>query len=667
MKRLLTVLLLLATVLSVAVSARGADAYQFLLLEDSTRRLMVITPDKGLQLLTDQYVLEYHYDEQARLVYYTAMENGWPVLCAIDPEGGEPVYHPIIEDEETLAAREEPPISLLAAPNKTVGQMVQAAMEIIYANEGKYGSVNANDNGALSIGKVQWHATRALNLLQTIVKADEVQARAILGDALCDEIITADSWGSRTVDAVEKNAISALLVTEAGKAAQDALAETDITSYMNYGINKGLESSLALVYFADLQNQWGSGGAYKQLQKAAGTGAICDVTLEMLHQACLDYTQNYHTRRTKVYDYCLSLGWEEFTVTVAAPKNVKAFCEGDTVSVVWDGVDNAACYSCRIIANVWGQGYVTVAEKSEIEDTSCTLTVEDAGYYFAEVTAWAGDVSSESSVWASFDVLAAPEIRSVSVSGEEAVVQWSSVNAPAYVYEILYEDGTPACEPVETRDTSCTATLEAGRAYRVFVTAKSSTCVTDSGEGYAFATVGIPHAKVQPPDRGNVTVTWENAANAQGYQVCLMQNGEAVFTAETEKLSHTFGRVPDGQYTALVTAYSDMGESHSEEIAVIVTGTDPQGTLQAETEAVHSDTTHTVEVSLFYLDEPCLLLAAGYQGGQLKTVTLETGLAGCNRLLLEGIVDEVRVMVLDNPSAMMPLLDALQVLQPQKP
>ena len=122
MKRLLTVLLLLATVLSVAVSARGADAYQFLLLEDSTRRLMVITPDKGLQLLTDQYVLEYHYDEQARLVYYTAMENGWPVLCAIDPEGGEPVYHPIIEDEETLAAREEPPISLLAAPNKRWGR-----------------------------------------------------------------------------------------------------------------------------------------------------------------------------------------------------------------------------------------------------------------------------------------------------------------------------------------------------------------------------------------------------------------------------------------------------------------------------------------------------------------------------------------------------------------
>ena len=89
--------------------------------------------------------------------------------------------------------------------------------------------------------------------------------------------------------------------------------------------------------------------------------------------------------------------------------------------------------------------------------------------------------------------------------------------------------------------------------------------------------------------------------------------------------------------------------------------------MQAEAEAAHSDTTHTVEVSLFYLDEPCLLLAAGYQGGQLKTVTLETGLAGCNRLLLEGIVDEVRVMVLDNPSAMMPLLDALQVLQPQKP
>lgn len=45
-------------------------------------------------------------------------------------------------------------------------EIVAAAQNIIFANEGNYGSVNADDNGAVSVGKVQWHGTRALNLLK---------------------------------------------------------------------------------------------------------------------------------------------------------------------------------------------------------------------------------------------------------------------------------------------------------------------------------------------------------------------------------------------------------------------------------------------------------------------------------------------------------------------
>ena len=46
--------------------------------------------------------------------------------------------------------------------------IAEKAAEIIFANEGNYGSVNKNDNGAVSVGKVQWHGNRALNLLRTI-------------------------------------------------------------------------------------------------------------------------------------------------------------------------------------------------------------------------------------------------------------------------------------------------------------------------------------------------------------------------------------------------------------------------------------------------------------------------------------------------------------------
>ena len=66
---------------------------------------------------------------------------------------------------------------------KTKTEIVVTAQKIIFGQEGNYGSVNANDNGAVSVGKVQWHAGRALALLKKICAA-ESKAASILGDLL---------------------------------------------------------------------------------------------------------------------------------------------------------------------------------------------------------------------------------------------------------------------------------------------------------------------------------------------------------------------------------------------------------------------------------------------------------------------------------------------------
>lgn len=64
----------------------------------------------------------------------------------------------------------------------TKKEVAAAAAAIIFANEGNYSSVNANDNGAVSVGKVQWHGNRALSLLKEIAgKAREKTAKDILG------------------------------------------------------------------------------------------------------------------------------------------------------------------------------------------------------------------------------------------------------------------------------------------------------------------------------------------------------------------------------------------------------------------------------------------------------------------------------------------------------
>ena len=47
----------------------------------------------------------------------------------------------------------------------SVDEMTRAAVSIITSNEGTYGSVNRNDCGAVSVGMLQWHANRALQLM----------------------------------------------------------------------------------------------------------------------------------------------------------------------------------------------------------------------------------------------------------------------------------------------------------------------------------------------------------------------------------------------------------------------------------------------------------------------------------------------------------------------
>jgi len=122
----------------------------------------------------------------------------------------------------------------------TFDDIVAAASTIIRQNEGHYYSVSADDNGALSIGWIQWHANRALNLLRSIVEKDTAKAKALLGEALYNEITNpATVWTTRTMTQDEASKLSALLDTQNGRDAQDALAAGDIGSYINHAA--GLE------------------------------------------------------------------------------------------------------------------------------------------------------------------------------------------------------------------------------------------------------------------------------------------------------------------------------------------------------------------------------------------------------------------------------------------
>ena len=177
-------------------------------------------------------------------------------------------------------------------------------------DRGNYGSVNRNDNNhGMSIGKCQWNAYwgRALPLLKSIVEKDQEQAKEILGDALYTAGSSADAWNRQERKATEEeaNAISKLLTTKDGKEVQDDLADADITGYVKNGVKIGLVSLKALAYFADLENQGGSGVSSRIAKTAAeATGGAEKVGLEEIHAYALkDATMGqYESRRSKVYE-----------------------------------------------------------------------------------------------------------------------------------------------------------------------------------------------------------------------------------------------------------------------------------------------------------------------------------------------------------------------------
>lgn len=196
-------------------------------------------------------------------------------------------------------------------------EIVVRAAEILYNNEGSYNSVNANDNGAVSIGKLQWHGWRALSLLQTIAKANDESTKELLGNKLYKEVTTTtdtSKWGNRVLTSAEAAAVSKLLAIQESKDAQDVLAHKDITSYVEQGMRLGITNEPALVYFADLANQGGSGAAGRVGRSASGiAGSYASVTLNELHEAaiCDSVMGNsaYHSRRFSTYQYAAGLGW----------------------------------------------------------------------------------------------------------------------------------------------------------------------------------------------------------------------------------------------------------------------------------------------------------------------------------------------------------------------
>lgn len=227
--------------------------------------------------------------------------------------------------------------------NVAFDTIVNAATYVIIKNEGFYDTVLRNDNGALSIGKLGWHATNALELLKRIVAEDSALALSILGASLYNEIITSRYWETKIPSREEAAVISVLISTTHGRRIQDESAREYISGYVEHAMELGITEPRAMVFFADFNNQNGYSGSasfYREVKRTYG-----EVTLQTLYEC-----SSKNNRRTRTYNFCVSLNWNDYlygptpSQDLEAPKisNVKV----DSVSV--DGYT----VSCDISDNI---------------------------------------------------------------------------------------------------------------------------------------------------------------------------------------------------------------------------------------------------------------------------------------------------------------------------
>lgn len=181
--------------------------------------------------------------------------------------------------------------------NGNIKSLVSLADSIIHSQEGSYDDINGNDNGAISIGKIQWHGDRAKSLLSDI--------RDKGGSGFDSSIDLSSSWSSFIVSegSGAYNTIKTILGTDISKSVQDETALSDVQGYIDYAISElDLHDNASIIYAADIINQYGSGGA-SRLLSGYSENPDSEGCLEDIHNYVLNNGGGtYKTRRTNVYE-----------------------------------------------------------------------------------------------------------------------------------------------------------------------------------------------------------------------------------------------------------------------------------------------------------------------------------------------------------------------------
>ncbi len=490
-----------------------------------------------------------------------------------------------------------------AAVTVTGTQLLNAAMAIIVENEGSYTTIVKNDNGAVSIGKLQWHAGRALDLLRRIVAANQTQALNILGATLYNEIITSSGWGSRVFDSQEASVTAALLATSESVRIQNELADSEVSGYINHGVSLGITEPDALVFFADYENQNGSGGAASFVSNVKSTTGHANPNLYDLYSC-----SSQSSRRTRVYNFCRSLNWSQYNqapVTPIAADTVPPVISGVLVknvtdtgySVSFSASDNTALSSVYVITYYTrdgenGQKWQSLS--TAYADYTATVSIADygsrQGYYTTAIYAYdtsgnysfatlqpvlVGEEPEETAVPASFKVTVTPHAYSEKIGTD---ITWVCLVTPdSWQYRFVFvirRDGAIVAEhetgdiPEYTLENVSAGTYVAE--VLVFNTATKEYATAVSQPVGLYEDIAVRSVTADRTElRAHETVTWtaetRGGANDKTYSWTVYRDGELWENPTDYSAGNSFSFTPsaDGIYTAEVSVADAAGRRAS--------------------------------------------------------------------------------------------------------
>ena len=230
-------------------------------------------------------------------------------------------------------------LGISTGPSGTTNVNIADTSAMISRMEGGLNSVNPNDNGSVSLGKMQWHGTNAQAMLSQMRQQDPTYFDNKMGKGMLN-----GDWSKKTFSD-QDTANYKSLFDDKGMASKYAGVQEDlqmkfVNQYVEAGKSLGLRDEKAIMFFADLANQYGLGkkggydGAIPMIERIAsgmnkGIGDLTEGDIFRGIQNRPDYKDGSTTARRNAFDQSLA----NYTMGTPPPPTINSAVVDNTKTV----------------------------------------------------------------------------------------------------------------------------------------------------------------------------------------------------------------------------------------------------------------------------------------------------------------------------------------------